>query len=66
MTDEFGFPDDKIEVVMLIPHYGAPFDETIVFTNREKAMRYWQFLENRECVEFRELTFDSEMDAWYY
>jgi hypothetical protein len=62
--DEFGRPVEKQQVVMLVPHYGAGFEETLVFTSLEKATRVWAFLENRECVEFRRLTFDPELDAW--
>jgi hypothetical protein len=63
--DEFGRPLEKEQVVMLIPHYGAPFEETLVFTSLEKAKRVWAFLENRECVEFKILTFDVDLDAWF-
>jgi hypothetical protein len=62
--DEFGRPVEKQQVVMLVPHYGAGFEETLVFTSLEKATRVWAFLENRECVEFRRLTFDPELEAW--
>ena len=62
--DEFGRPVEKEQVVMLVPHYGAGFEETLVFTSLEKATRVWAFLENRECVEFRKLTFDPDLEAW--
>jgi hypothetical protein len=52
--------------VMLVPHHGAGFEETLVFTSLEKATRVWSILENRDCVEFRQLTFDIELDAWVY
>jgi len=64
--DEFGRPLEKEQVVMLVPHEGAGFEETLVFTTLEKATRVWSFLENRECVEFRKLTFDTDLDAWVY
>jgi hypothetical protein len=51
---------------MIVPHHGAGFEETFVFTSLEKATHFWSFLENRECVEFRQLTFDSVLDAWVY
>jgi hypothetical protein len=51
---------------MLVPHDGAGFEETLVFTSLEKAKRVWAFLENRDCVEFRQLTFDTDLDAWIY
>ena len=62
--DEFGRPVEKEQVVMLVPHYGAGFEETLVLTSLEKATRVWAFLENRECVEFRKLTFDPDLEAW--
>jgi len=62
--DEFGRPLEKEQVVMLVPHYGAPFEDTMVFTSLEKAMKVWLFLENRDCVEVRKLTLDVELDAW--
>ena len=58
--------DEPEQVIMLIPHEGAGFEETMVFTSFEKAKRVWSFLENRECVEFRKLTFDADLDAWVY
>jgi hypothetical protein len=64
--DEFGRPIEKEQVVMLVPHQGAGFEETLVFTSLEKAKRGWSILENRDCVEFRQLTFDIELDAWVY
>ena len=51
-------------MIMLVPHYGAPFDEIKIFTDDDKAKMYWSFLENRDCVEVRELTFDGE--CWVY
>ena len=51
---------------MLVPHYGAPFEETYVFTTHEKAMAFWRALENRECVEFREMTQDIDSGGWVY
>ena len=64
--DEFGRPLEKEQVVMLVPHHGAGFEETLVFTSLEKATRVWSILENRDCVEFRQLTFDIDLDAWVY
>jgi len=51
-------------MIILVPHFGAPFDQIKIFTSLEKAMAFWSFLENRECVEFHELTFDGE--CWNY
>jgi hypothetical protein len=51
---------------MLVPHHGAPFTETLFFTDHEKANTFWLFLVNRECVEWIELSHDKEKDAWYY
>ena len=64
--DEFGRPIEKEQVVMLVPHHGAGFDETLVFTTLEMAMKVWSFLESRDCVEVRKLTFDVDLDAWIY
>jgi hypothetical protein len=64
--DEFGRPLEKEQVVMLVPHHGAGFDETLVFTTLEKAMKVWSFLESRDCVEVRKLTFDVDLEAWIY
>jgi hypothetical protein len=64
--DEFGRPIEKEHVVMLVPHHGAGFEETLVFTTLEKAMKVWSFLESRDCVEVRKLTFDVDLDAWVY
>lgn len=64
--DEFGRPIVKEQVVMLVPHHGAGFEETLVFTTLEKAMKVWSFLESRDCVEVRKLTFDVDLDAWIY
>jgi hypothetical protein len=64
--DEFGRPLEKEQVVMLVPHHGAGFEETLVFTTLEKAMKVWLILENRDCVEVRKLTFDADFDAWVY
>ena len=58
--------EPKEQIVMLVPHYGAPFVETYVFTTREKAMEFWRALENRECVEFREMTLDIDSGGWVY
>ena len=64
--DEFGRPIENEQVVMLVPHHGAGFEETLVFTTLEKAMKVWSFLESRVCVEVRKLTFDVDLDAWIY
>jgi hypothetical protein len=64
--DEFGRPIEKEQVVMLVPHHGAGFEETLVFTSLEKAKRFWSILETRDCVEFRQLNFDVDLDAWVY
>jgi hypothetical protein len=64
--DEFGRPVEKEQVVMLVPHHGAGFEETLVFTTLEKAMKVWSFLESRDCVEVRKLTFDVDLEAWMY
>ena len=64
--DDFGRPLEKEQLVMLVPHDGAGFEETLVFTSLEKAKRVWAFLENRDCIEFRELVFDMDLDAWIY
>jgi len=66
LMDEFGRPLEKEHVVMLVPHHGAGFEETLVFTTLKKAKRVWTVLENRDCVEIRELTFDIDLDAWIY
>mgnify|MGYP006269500461 CR=1 FL=1 len=58
--------EPKEQLVMLVPHRGAPFNETYVFTTREKAMEFWRYLENRECVEFREMTLDIDSGGWVY
>ena len=64
--DEFGRPVEKEQVVMLVPHHGAGFEETLIFTTLEKAMKVWSFLESRDCVEVRKLTFDVDLEAWMY
>jgi hypothetical protein len=66
LMDEFGRPVEKEQVVMLVPHHGAGFEETLVFTTLEKAMKVWSFLESRDCVEVRKLTFDVDLEAWMY
>jgi hypothetical protein len=66
LMDEFGRPVEKEQVVMLVPHHGAGFEETLVFTTLEKAMKVWSFLESRDCVEVRKLTFDVDLEAWIY
>jgi hypothetical protein len=58
--------EPKEQLVMLVPHYGAPFEDTYVFTTYEKAMDFWRFLENRECVEIRKMTFDIDSGGWVY
>jgi hypothetical protein len=56
----------NMELVMLVPHHGAPFEETMVFTSLDKAKKFWLFIENRECVEFKEFVYDKINDVWFF
>jgi len=55
-----------MEPVLLVPHDGAPFKHTLLFTSLEKAKNHWLFLKNRDCVEIRKLEFNEEIDCWMY
>jgi hypothetical protein len=55
-----------MELVMLVPHHGAPFEETMIFTSLDKAKKFWLFIENRECVEFKEFIYDKINDVWFF
>jgi hypothetical protein len=48
----------------LVPHYGAEFEETLIFTDEDMAMTYWRALPHKECVSFVRLYKDEYSDGW--
>jgi hypothetical protein len=42
----------KLRLVALIPRHGAEFEEMLVFTDEDTAMRYWRSIPNRDCVSY--------------
>jgi hypothetical protein len=39
MEETIGLPQPKLRLVALIPHHGAEFEEMLVFTDEDTAMR---------------------------
>lgn len=64
MADEFGFPEAKLQLVALVPHEGAEFEERLIFTNLETAMKFWRSLPKRDCVDYVIMHQDPQNDAW--
>lgn len=50
--------------VALVPHYGAEFEETLIFTDENTAMTYWRALPHNDCVSFVRLYKDEHSDGW--
>ena len=48
----------------LVPHYGAGFEEILIFTEEETAMAYWRFIPARDCVSVVKMYEDALSDAW--
>ena len=53
-----------IRLVALVPHYGAEFEETLIFTDEKTAMTYWRALPHRDCVSYVPLYEDMYSDGW--
>lgn len=62
--DEFGRPIEKIQLVALVPHEGAEFEDRLIFTNLELAMKFWMSLPKRDCVDYVIMHQDPQNDAW--
>ena len=48
----------------LVPHYGAGFEEILIFTEEETAMAYWRFIPARDCVSVVKMYEDALSDGW--
>ena len=58
-------PDkEKLQLVALVPNYGAEFEETLIFTDENTAMTYWRALPHADCVSFVRLYEDLFSDGW--
>lgn len=55
---------EKLQLVALVPRYGADFEEILIFTNEETAMAYWRFIPARDCVSVVKMYEDALSDAW--
>ena len=64
MEETIGLPQPKLRLVALIPHHGAEFEEMLVFTDEDTAMRYWRALPNRDCVSYVPMFEDIYSDGW--
>jgi hypothetical protein len=64
MEETIGLPQPKLRLVALIPHHGAEFEEMLVFTDEDTALRYWRALPNRDCVAYVPMFEDIYSDAW--
>ena len=64
MAHEFGRPLEKLQLVALVPHEGAEFEERLIFTNLETAMKYWRSLPKRDCVDYVIMHEDPYSDGW--
>lgn len=64
MEETIGLPEKKLRLVALIPHHGAEFEETIVFTDEDTAMRYWRAIPRRDCVSYIPMFEDIHSDGW--
>jgi len=54
----------KLRLVALIPHHGAEFEEMLIFTDEDTAMRYWRALPNRASVSYVPMFEDMYSDGW--
>ena len=54
----------ELQLVALVPHHGAEFEETLIFTDEETAMTYWRALPRGDCVSYIKLYKDEFSDAW--
>jgi hypothetical protein len=64
MEETIGLPKEKLQLVALVPHHGAEFEETLIFTDERTAMTYWRALPRRDCVSFVLLYEDVYSDGW--
>ena len=64
MEETIGLPQPKLRLVALIPHHGAEFEEMLVFTDEDTALRYWRALPNRDCVSYVPMFEDLYSDGW--
>ena len=54
----------KLQLVALVPNYGAEFEETLIFTDEKTAMTYWRALPHAQCVSYVRLYEDIFSDGW--
>lgn len=64
MEETIGLPEPKLQLVALVPHHGAEFEETLIFTDERTAMTYWRALPNRDRVSYIKLYEDVYSDGW--
>ena len=64
MEETIGLPEPKLQLVALVPHHGAEFEETLIFTDEHTAMTYWRALPYRDCVSYIKLYEDVYSDGW--
>jgi len=50
----------------LVPHYGAHFEDTLLFVDEHAAMTYWRGLPANECVSVIQLYEDPDIGAWIF
>ena len=48
----------------LVPHHGAEYEETLIFTDEYAAMTHWRSLPSKECVSVIPLVQDSSSGGW--
>jgi hypothetical protein len=64
MIHKDSMEEPKLRLVALVPHHGAEFEETLIFTDEKTAMTYWRALPRRECVSYVPLYEDAYSDGW--
>lgn len=64
MEETIGLPEPKLQLVALVPHHGAEFEETLIFTDERTAMTYWRALPHRDCVSYIKMYEDIYSDGW--
>lgn len=50
----------------LVPHYGAHFEDALLFADEYKAMTYWRGLSANDCVSVIQLYEDPDSGAWVF
>ena len=66
MEETIGLPKPKLRLVALVPHHGAEFEEVLIFTDEDTAMRYWRAIPKRDCVSYVPMFEDLYSDGWVF